>query len=127
MKMTNSLYLFILILTISGTLSFLTNLYDFVNISTFIIGTGLYAGLFEILLFGFYGESLRTGKSSIMLGFTFCAIITIFINWDYDYRVLLFNLNRTDSILFELPAVVSFFLSILLYFRVRSKIRSQAR
>ena len=120
MKIINSLYLTILIFTISGLLSLLAGLNSFINLSIIILGIGIYGGLFQILLFGFYGESLRTGKTRVMLGFTFFTVILTWYQWVF-LIVLLYHLNINDGILYESPTGMLFVLSILLAFRVRSK------
>ena len=68
MKIKTSFNLFILILIVAYIVFF-------INTSVIILGAFVYGALFQILLFGFYGESLRTGKVRLLVAFVFFTVI----------------------------------------------------
>jgi hypothetical protein len=113
MKIMTSFYLFILILIIALIVSF-------INPSIIIFGLFAYSAFFQILLSGFYGESLRTGKVHLLVGFVFFTVIWAWFQWTF-FIFLFYKLSFRDGILYEAPMAVLFVLSILLAFRVRSK------
>jgi len=122
MKIVNSVSLSLFILTIGLILYTLAALHHFIILSVVIFGTGAYGGLFELLLFGFYGESLRTGKPRFMLRFPFLVVIIILFQSFININVA-FHLDILEGILYESPLALLFVLSIILYLRVRSKIK----
>jgi hypothetical protein len=102
------------ILLVSGIISIF-----FINL-ILLFGVGEYASLYEVLIFGFYGESLRTKKVGMLLGFTFATVVIALFQWTVPVRILLYHLNLIESVLFELPMAILFILSILMVFHVRS-------
>ena len=115
MKIKTSFNLFILILIVAYIVFF-------INTSVIILGAFVYGALFQILLFGFYGESLRTGKVRLLVAFVFFTVIWTWFQWTIA-PLPLYKLSLRDDILYESPMVGLFVISILLAFNVRSKNR----